>query len=263
MGLFGKHHQQPPKELVAEWSQKLRREMRGLDRQIRVLGDVQQLHIHGGREAETQRDNFSPLTRLIQGIEREEARAIASLRAAAKSGNRGAAAILAREVHGARRAVSRLHVTKAHINSATMGMKNQLALAKVTGEIGKSTEVMAAVQQLYKVSELQGVMGEMAREMCKAGIIEEIMDDTLSGLVGDEDEIDEDVDEEVDKILFDLTAGALGKAPATVTEPLPAAAAAAAGRKGNKNVVQQETEEEEEEEEEVEIMKHRLAALRS
>ena len=29
---------------------------------------------------------------------------------------------------------------------------------------------MAAVQQLYKVSELQGVMGEMSREMCKVGM---------------------------------------------------------------------------------------------
>uniref|UniRef100_UPI00358EDA04 charged multivesicular body protein 3-like isoform X1 n=2 Tax=Myxine glutinosa TaxID=7769 RepID=UPI00358EDA04 len=224
MGLFGKHHQQPPKELVAEWTQKLRREMRGLDRQIR-------------------------------GIEREEARAVAYLRATAKNGDRGAAAVLAREVHGARRAVSRLHVTKAHINSATMGMKNQLAMIRVTGEIGKSAEVMAAVQQLCKVSELQSVMGEMSREMCKAGIIEEMMDDTISGLVGDEDEIDEDVDEEVEKILFELTAGALGKAPATVTEPLPVAAAA------GKHAVQEP--EEEEEEEDVEIMKHRLAALRS
>ena len=35
MGLFGKTQEKPPKELVNEWSLKIRKEMRVVDRQIR------------------------------------------------------------------------------------------------------------------------------------------------------------------------------------------------------------------------------------
>uniref|UniRef100_A0A0N4SV76 Charged multivesicular body protein 3 n=1 Tax=Mus musculus TaxID=10090 RepID=A0A0N4SV76_MOUSE len=39
MGLFGKTQEKPPKELVNEWSLKIRKEMRVVDRQIRGFQD--------------------------------------------------------------------------------------------------------------------------------------------------------------------------------------------------------------------------------
>ena len=47
-------------------------------------------------------------------------------------------------------------------------------------------------------------------------IIEEMLEDTMEGLEGEE-ELEEAAQEEVDKVLFELTAGALGEAPAAVT----------------------------------------------
>uniref|UniRef100_A0A673HXT6 Charged multivesicular body protein 3 n=2 Tax=Sinocyclocheilus TaxID=75365 RepID=A0A673HXT6_9TELE len=79
-------------------------------------------------------------------------------------------------------------------------------------------------------------------------------EDTLEGM-DDEEEMEEAAEAEVDKILFEITAGALGKAPSKVTDALPdpvpiGATAASEG-------------EEEEEEEDIEEMQSRLAALRS
>uniref|UniRef100_A0A8C1RAB3 Charged multivesicular body protein 3 n=2 Tax=Cyprinus carpio TaxID=7962 RepID=A0A8C1RAB3_CYPCA len=79
-------------------------------------------------------------------------------------------------------------------------------------------------------------------------------EDTLEGM-DDEEEMEEAAEAEVDKILFEITAGALGKAPSKVTDalPEPVPIGATAASEG----------EEEEEEEDIEGMQSRLAALRS
>ena len=63
-------------------------------------------------------------------------------------------------------------------------------------------------------------MRNMQQEMMKAGIMEEMMDDTLdSGMMGeDEEEMEEEAQAQVDKVLFELTDGKLGQAS---TDPLP------------------------------------------
>ena len=53
----------------------------------------------------------------------------------------------------------------------------------------------------------------LGREMMKAGILEEMVEDTMSGLEGEEEEEDAAAQAEVDRIMFELTAGALGTAP--------------------------------------------------
>jgi charged multivesicular body protein 3 len=48
--------------------------------------------------------------------------------------------------------------------------------------------------------------------VAQSGIIEEMLDDTMESL--DDDELEEEADAEVDKVLFDLTDGKLGQAGA-------------------------------------------------
>lgn len=83
------------------------------------------------------------------------------------------------------------------------------AMVKVTGAFQKSTEIMKASNQLIKLPQLSATMREMSAEMMKAGIMEEMMDDTLEGL--DDDELEDEADEEVDKVLYQLTDGKLGQ----------------------------------------------------
>ncbi len=47
----------------------------------------------------------------------------------------------------------------------------------------------------------------------KAGILEEMIEDTMEGLEGEGEEEEEAAQAEIDRIMFELTAGALGTAP--------------------------------------------------
>ncbi|KAG5845372.1 charged multivesicular body protein 3 isoform X1 [Anguilla anguilla] len=220
MGLFGRTQEKPPKDLVNEWSLKIRKEMRVIDRQIR-------------------------------DIQREQEKVKRSIKDAAKKGQRDVCVVLAKEMVQSKRAVNKLYTSKAHMNSVLLSMKNQLSVLRVAGSLQKSTEVMKSMQSLVKIPEIQATMRELSKEMMKAGIIEEMLEDTFEGME-DEEEMEEAAEEEVDKILFEITAGALGKAPSKVTDALPEVEAQGATAAS-----------EDEAEEDIEEMQSRLEALRS
>ena len=145
-----------------------------------------------------------------------------------------------------------INTSKAQLNSVSLHMNQQAANLRVAGAMEKSAEVMKCMHNLVKVHEISEVMSELSREMMKAGIMEEMMEDTMEGISGvDEEEMEEAVQEEVDKVLYELTAGQLGTAPSAVSDSLPTTST-------KETVATQE-----EEEEEIEEMKKRLEALKS
>lgn len=196
MNLFGKTIGKTPKEQVREWTSQLRKEGYALDRQIRA-------------------------------IQREEEKTKRMLKDAAKRGDTDVCRVLAKEIVSARKSVNRIHTSKAHLNSVQLSMNHQLALLKVSGSLERSTEVMQSMQNLVKVPEIARTMQDLSKEMMKAGIIEEMMEDTFESVFDDEG-LEEEAGEEVDKLLWELTAGQLGTAPAAVSESLPDATMEAA-----------------------------------
>ncbi|KAH0951873.1 hypothetical protein HN011_001283 [Eciton burchellii] len=220
MGLFGKSQEKNPKEMVQEWTHKLRKEGYQLDRQVRA-------------------------------IQREEEKVKYSLKDAAKKGDKDVCKILAKEIIRARKARNKICTSKAHLNSVSLQMKNQLATIRVAGSVSKSTEVMQAMQSLIRVPEIAATMREMSKEMMKAGIIEEMLDETMDSIEDSED-MEDEADVEVDKILWEVTAGQLGTAPAVVTETPGTVAASTSAE-----------EEPEQDDKEFEEMKNRLQSLRS
>jgi len=217
MGLFGKSPSRDPKEQVREWTSKLRKEQNQIERQVRQ-------------------------------IQRQEAKVEQSLKQAAKKGDKDVCKVLAKEIINSRKAVNKMYASKAHINSIQMQMQNQLSVVRVTGALEKSTHVMQSMQQLVKIPEIQATMRELSKEMMKAGIIEEMVEDTMEGL--EDDDLEEAADTEVEKVLWELTKGQLGEAPDAVGDTLPAVAGATAAPDS-------------EEEEDVGAMAARLEALRS
>jgi charged multivesicular body protein 3 len=218
MGLFGKTPERNPKDMVNEWSSKLRKEGYQLDRQIR-------------------------------SIKREEEKVKRSLKEAAKKNDKETSIILAKEILHARKAISKIYTSKAHINSVMLQMKNQLATLRVAGSLSKSTEVMQAMQRLIRVPEVAQTMQNMSKEMMKAGIIEEMLDETMDTFE-DTEEMEEAAQTEVDKVLWEITEGKLGEAPAPPVGERPA--------------VEEPAEPADvEDEEEIEEMQSRLAALKS
>jgi len=220
MGLFGKSKPADPKEQVNEWCKKIRKEGYNLDRQINA-------------------------------IKREEAKVTRSLKEAAKKGDKESCQILAKELINSRKAVTKLYTAKANLNSVQMQMKSQLATLKVAGTLQTSAEVMKSMSQLVKLPEIQKSMMELSREMMKAGVIEEMMEDVMEPL-GEEEEMEEAAQAEIDKVILEITTGKLKDAPRALADTLPAAGAEAA-----------EEEEAVEDDGELEEMQSRLEALRS
>uniref|UniRef100_A0A1B0FFU9 Vacuolar sorting protein VPS24 n=1 Tax=Glossina morsitans morsitans TaxID=37546 RepID=A0A1B0FFU9_GLOMM len=221
MGLFGQTKSKDPKEQVQEWTHKIRKESNQLDRQIR-------------------------------SIHREEEKVKRALKQAAVKNDRETCVILAKEIVNARKAVGRIYTSKAHLNSIQLNMKNQLATLRVAGSLQKSTEVMQAMQNLVRYPELAGIMRDMSKEMMKAGIIEEMLEETMDSLEETE-EMEAEAQKEIDNVLFEITDGKLGEAP------VPPEDLAAGGEKSTAEV----EDAEDDDEEDLQEMQSRLASLRS
>lgn len=58
---------------------------------------------------------------------------------------------------------------------------------------------MQAMQALVRLPEVAATMQELSKEMMRAGIIEEMLDETMSS-VEDEEEMEEAAQSEVDKV---------------------------------------------------------------
>lgn len=100
---------------VREWRGKLRKEQRGIDRQIRGWCIVNLVWIVA-------------LVAILSStaIQAEENKVKKSIKDAAKKGQTDVAKILAKELIQSRKAVGKLYASKAHMNSVVMSMQQQL-----------------------------------------------------------------------------------------------------------------------------------------
>lgn len=157
--------------------------------------------------------------------------------------------MFARELIRARKQGARLQTSKAQLQSIQMQVNERFAERKIHGSIKSSTIVMKDVNSLVRLPELTATMRELSAELMKAGIIEEMVDDTLADQELLEGE-DEEADAEVDKILTEL-----------LKDKLPAAA-----NKADELPAQPKEEMEEDDEDQQEMlaqMRGRLEALKS
>ncbi len=124
-----------------------------------------------------------------------------------------------------------------------MQVNEAFSVRKIEGSIKASTGIMKDVNSLVRLPELTGTMRELSQELVKAGIIEEMVGDSLPDDQLMEGE-DEEAETEVDKVLGEILQGKLGKVETPVVEE-PA------------------EEEVEEQEATLEEMRGRLEALKS
>ncbi len=181
------------KQQATEWRGRVRKETRGVDRQIREI------------------------TREMNKIE-------AQIKQHARLNEMDAARILACEVVRTRKAIEKLHMTKTQLNSVGLSIQQSMATMRVAGHLAKSGEVMEHMNSLIKLPEIRQSMQDMSKEMAKMGFIEEMAADTIDDAFAVEDE-EELVDSEVAKIMQEVAGVDLGfvsteglKAPETVVE---------------------------------------------
>ncbi|KAL7270751.1 Vacuolar protein-sorting-associated protein 24 [Rhizina undulata] len=167
------------------------------------------------------RRNTRELERAMINLKNLETKAKNSIVQTSKSKSSSTASqtrLLARELVRIRRQSSRLATAKAQLQSVGMQVNEAFSVRKIEGSIRASTSVMKDVNSLVRLPELTGTMRELSMELVRAGIIEEMVDDTLTSQDIDEDE--EEAESEVDKVLVEIMGGRLkdsGKVP-TVPE---------------------------------------------
>lgn len=132
--------------------------------------------------------------------------------------------IFAKEMIRIRKQSARLATSKAQLQSVQMQVNEAFSVRKIEGSMKASTGVMKDVNALVRLPELMGTMRELSQELVKAGIIEEMVGDSLPDdqlMEGEEDE----AEAEVDKVLGEVLQGKLGKTGVaekpTAEEPEP------------------------------------------
>ena len=135
------------------------------------------------------------------------------------------------------------------------------ALYRAVGHIQKSGELMTAMNSVVKLSTVTANMMELSREMCRAGMIEEMVASTMDSAL-DEVGAAEESEAAVESLLAELAAESAAAMPAAgnvhASPVLRAQAAAARGQAGPAAA-----EEEEEEEEDMQALQARLNAIRA
>ncbi|GAB5361714.1 hypothetical protein AAMO2058_000736600 [Amorphochlora amoebiformis] len=218
MNLFGRK-KVPIKDQVKDWTRGLSREARGLERKIRE-------------------------------IRREEAKVKAQIKKLSKDKNNlTAIKILAKGLVQTQKTCDRIYEAKAKINSVNTQLKLNYAQMKVAQTMDKSGEILKAMSALVRLPELQKNCKDLAKQMMRAGVIEEMINDTFEQM--EDPDVEELADKEVDKVLFEITQGQLGG-----IEEIK-----------NKDILKKKQQEEKEakiaqkQDEDIEDMKKRLAEL--
>jgi len=204
------------------------------------------------------RKNVRTLDREVMGLKGTESKTKAFIVQASKRAQRNPSQakqaaqetrIFARELIKVRKQSSRLQTSKAQLQSVQMQVNEAFAVRKIEGSLKASTGIMKDVNQLVRLPELTGTMRELSQELVKAGIIEEMVGDSLPDNELLEGE-DEEAESEVDKILSEVLKDRL---PPETTHKVDEAAVPSVPVE----------EEEEDQEEMLEQMRGRLEALKS
>lgn len=203
------------------------------------------------------RTNTRKLDRDIAQLKTVESKTKSLILAASKRGQRNPSQaaqankdvrLFARELIRCRKQATRLHTSKAQLNSVSMQVTEAFAVRQIEGSIRTSVGIMRDVNSLVRLPELTGTMRALSEELMKAGIIEEMVGDSLPD---DMEAEDEEAEEEVDKVLGEILRDKMGKVGVTPVETTP--------------VAQEPVAEEEDEDSEAMLdqMRGRLEALKS
>lgn len=124
----------------------------------------------------------------------------------------------ARELMRVRKQEQRVTTSKATLTSVGFQVNEAFAMRKIEGSIKNSVGIMKDVNMLVKLPEISGTMRELSQELVKAGIIEEMVADSLpdSELLEGEDE---EAETEVDKVLGEILKDRV-QTPAVPTDPV-------------------------------------------
>lgn len=213
-----------PKELVRKWKTSIRAEVRSTEREMTSLIAEQKKAAVAIKEAAGRNDMVSakvsrpphyPPTHFPPPRRRFHSFLCPP----------DALQMLAKAVVRLRATVARLAANKANLLALSNEMTQMLAMQRAAGTIQSSSQLMATMNGLIKVPQLHANMKDMAREMARAGFIQEAMGDAMDVAL-DSESVEEEAAEAVDQVLMEITGetmAQLGAVPSGRVGPQAAA----------------------------------------
>ncbi|CAL9736597.1 vacuolar protein-sorting-associated protein 24 [Monosporozyma servazzii] len=157
------------------------------------------------------RKNARQIDRNLNELQNLQKRTKDLIKKAAKQDDVKAVKVYAKELYQVNKQYSRMYTSKAQLNSVTMKVEEAYKMKNLTNSMATSTGIMREVNSLVRLPQIQSSMMELEKELMKAGIMTEMVDDTMESLDMGEDEMNEEVEEQVNKIIEEYTTDKFAK----------------------------------------------------
>ncbi|XP_029981088.1 charged multivesicular body protein 2Ba [Sphaeramia orbicularis] len=156
------------------------------------------------------------ITRDRAALEKQEKQMEAEIKKMAKSGNREACKILAKQLVQLRKQKNRTYAVSSKVTSMSTQTKVMNSQMKMAGAMSTSAKTMAAVNKKMDPQKTLKTMQDFQKENMKMGMTEEMINDTLDEIFdesGDEEESQDIVNQVLDEIGIEIS-GKMVRAPA-------------------------------------------------
>lgn len=158
------------------------------------------------RELERLLSQLAPLRKKTEGL----------VRKSAAQGNLNAARIYAREMININNQYKKLHLSKTRLELISMAINEQYQMRRMTQQIQALTAIMRDVNSVVSLGMVLATMQDLSKELMKAGIIEEMMDDMVDA---EDPELEDELQEEINKVIEEITKEKLSEVPAVPDVP--------------------------------------------
>ncbi|KAK7939609.1 hypothetical protein WMY93_002935 [Mugilogobius chulae] len=156
------------------------------------------------------------ITRDRTALERQEKQLEAEIKKMAKSGNREACKILAKQLVQLRKQKNRTYAVSSKVTSMSTQTKLMNSQMKMAGAMSSTAKTMQAVNKKMDPQKTLKTMQDFQKENMKMGMTEDMINDTLDDIFdesGDEDESQGIVDQVLDEIGIEIS-GKMARTPA-------------------------------------------------
>ncbi|KAM9346993.1 charged multivesicular body protein 2Ba [Symphorus nematophorus] len=158
-------------------------------------------------------------------LEKQEKQLEAEIKKMAKTGNREACKILAKQLVGVRKQRNRTYAVSSKVTSMSTQTKVMNSQMKMAGAMASTAKTMQAVNKKMDPQKTLKTMQDFQKENMKMDMTEEMINDTLDEIFdesGDEEESQDIVNQVLDEIGIEIS-GKMVRAPAA-GKSLPGAA---------------------------------------
>lgn len=143
------------------------------------------------------------LDRERTSLERQEKKTLADIKKAAKAGQVDAAKIMAKDVVRTRRFVKKMILMKTQIQAVSLKVQTLKATNSMAKAMAGVTKAMRRMNATMNLPNLMGIMQEFEKQSELMEMKQEMMDDTVDDVLGEEED-DEESETLVNQVLDEL-----------------------------------------------------------